>query len=169
MDALLLSALLLAFQSPHLGYSAPSEWSIKPKASSMRLADFVLPRAEGDQEDATLTLYHFGGQGGDVQANLDRWLSQMTQPDGRPSAERAKTSRLKVNGLTLTVMDLPGTYVAETFPGSSERFHKPGFHLRAAVVEGPGGPYYLKLIGPQKTVAKWDEAVQVFLQSLRVE
>ena len=38
-------------------------------------------------------------------------------------------------------------------PGATEHFNKPDFRLRAAVVETPGGPYYIKMTGPAKTVA----------------
>lgn len=162
-------ALLIQAPTASLKYDAPKEWTRKPSSSSMRLADFALPRAEGDAEDASLTLYFFGGQGGAVQANLDRWVNQMAQPDGRASKDLAKTSALKTGDFALTVIDLPGTYVAETSPGSPERYNKPGFHLRAAVVEGRGGPYFVKLVGPAKTVAKWDSAVQAFFKSLSVE
>ena len=173
MPTLLVASLVLLLQAPApapaLKYDVPQGWTSKPLSSKMRLADFVLPRAEGDNEDATLVVTFFGGQGGTVQANFDRWLTQMAQPDGRASKDVAKTSVLKTNDLTLSIMDLPGTFVAETAPGSSEHFNKPGFHLRAAVIEGKGGPYFVRLVGPARTVAKWDAAVQTFFKSLRVE
>ena len=53
-------------------------------------------------------------------------------------------------------------------PGSSERHNKPGFHLRAAVIEGKG-PFFVRLAGPAKTIAKWDASVQAFFKSLRAE
>ena len=75
-----------------------------------------------------------------MQANLDRWIGQMSQPDGRPSKDVARTTTLQTqSGLKVTVIDLPGTYIAEVAPGSAERFNKPGFRLRAAVVETPKG------------------------------
>jgi len=162
-------ALLLQTPAPALKFDIPEGWTSKPLSSKMRLADFVLPKAEGDAEDATLVVTFFGGQGGTVQANFDRWLTQMDQPDGRASKDVAKSSVLKTHDLTLSIMDLPGTFVAEKAPGSTEHFNKPGFHLRAAVIEGQGGPYFVRLVGPAKTVAKWDTAVQAFFKSLRVE
>ncbi len=165
------AALALLIQAPPtaLKYDMPEGWISKPPSSKMRLADFVLPKADGDPEDATLVVTFFGGQGGTVQANFDRWLTQMEQPDGRASKDLAKTSVLKTHDLTLSIMDLPGTFVAEKAPGSTERYNKPGFHLRAAVIEGQGGPYFVRLVGPARTVAKWDAAVQAFFKSLRVE
>jgi len=170
---LLLAPLALLFvlqaSSPGLKFDAPKGWVQKPPASRMRLAEFTLPKADGDSEDASLGIFYFGGQGGSAQANLDRWTSQMSQPDGRASKDVAKTSRLDSGGLAITIVDVPGTYVAETSPGSAERFNKPGFRLRAAVVEGKGGPYFVKLTGPAKTVAKWDESFLAFLKGLRLE
>ena len=75
--------LLQAPQAPTLKYDMPEGWTSKPASSRMRVAEFVLPKVAGDTEDATLVITYFGGQGGTVQANFDRWLTQMTQPDGR--------------------------------------------------------------------------------------
>ncbi len=175
MPSLLIASFALLLQTPPapapaptLKYDMPAGWTTKPLSSRMRVAEFVLPRADGDSEDATLVITYFGGQGGTVQANFERWLTQMTQPDGRASKDVAKTSTLTTNGLTLTIMDLPGTFVAEVAPGSSERHNKPGFHLRAAVIEGKG-PFFVRLVGPAKTIAKWDTSVQAFFKSLRAE
>jgi hypothetical protein len=171
MPLLLAAAAALLIQAPPatLKFDLPEGWVSKPPSSRMRVADLVLPKAEGDPEDATLVVTFFGGQGGTVQANFDRWLTQMEQPDGRASKDLAKTSELKTRDFTLSIMDLPGTFVAEKAPGSTEHYNKPAFHLRAAVIEGKGGPFFVRLIGPAKTVAKWDASVQAFFKSLRVE
>ena len=164
------SVLMLAvFSSATLKFDAPQGWVAKAPGSSMRVAEFTLPKVAGDAEDAALAIFFFGGQGGSVQANLDRWIGQMTQPDGRPSKDLAKTTKISPRGLPITLVDVSGTYVAEVSPGSTERFNKPGFRLRAAVVETKEGPYFVKLTGPEKTVARWDDAFMGFLKSLRVE
>ena len=155
--------------SAALKFDAPAGWVSKPPTSSMRVAEFTLPKTTGDAEDATLGIFFFGGQGGNVEANLERWIGQMTQPDGRPSKQVAKTTKFTSRGLAITLVELSGTYVAEVTPGSSERFNKPGFRLRAAVIETKEGPYFVKLTGPEKTVARWDESFMTFLKSLRVE
>jgi hypothetical protein len=169
MTALAASLVAVAAWSfAALKFDVPAGWIVQKPASSMRVAEFTLPKAAGDAEDAALTLYYFGGQGGTVQANLDRWIGQMTQPDGRPSKDVAKTTTSQTaSGLKVTIVDLPGTYVAEVAPGSTERHNKPGFHLRAAVIETSEGPYFLKLTGPAKTVAKWSDSVSAFVKSIR--
>ena len=166
---LLLAAALPLMLVQTIKYDAPAGWTSRPAASSMRVADFTLPRVAGDAEDGQLTLYYFGGQGGSVQANLDRWIGQMTQPDGRASKAVATTGTMKTtSGLSVALVDVSGTYVAEVTPGSKERFNKPGFRLRAAVVETPAGPYFVKLTGPAKTLAKWHDSYLAFVKSLRV-
>ena len=153
-----------------LKYDVPAGWVSKTPSSSMRLADFNLPKVGTDSEDATLTVYYFGNQGGSVQANIDRWVGQLAQPDGRASKDVAKTTTLQAKGgLKITLLDVSGTYVAEVTPGSTERFNKPGFRQLAAVIETPNGPHFVKVVGPAATVAKWEGSVMAFLKSLRWE
>ena len=72
-----------------------------------------------------------------------------------------------INGLKVTLIDVPGTYVAEMTPGSTERHNSPNFHLRAAVIETLNGPYFIKLTGPAKTVAASDKQFEAFLSSVK--
>ena len=141
-------------------------WISLRASSSMRVAQYRLPKVEGDGEDASLVIYYFGqGQGGSVDANLDRWINQMQQPDGKPSKERAKTDIKTVNGLKVTRLDVSGTYTAEMAPGSGDRHNNTNFRMQAAVVETPKGAYYVKLVGPEKTIAKWDSSFSTFVDS----
>ena len=153
-----------------LKFDVPSGWVSKTPSSSMRLADFTLPKAASDPEDGTVTVYYFGTGGGSVQANIDRWIGQLSQPDGRASKDVAKTTTLDAKGgLKVTLLDVSGTYVAEVTPGSTERFNKPGFRQLAAVIETPIGPHFVMVVGPAATVAKWEASVMSFLKSLRWE
>jgi len=165
---LLMLVLSVAVQAaPSLKPGTPEGWLAQKPSSAMRVSDYLLPKAAGDSEDATVTVYYFGGSGGTVQANLDRWVGQMAQPDGRASKAVAKTSTLQSRaGLNITLVDVTGTYVAEVRPGSPERFNKPGFRQLAAVVETRTGPHFVKLAGPAATVAKWEGSFQEFLRGL---
>jgi len=155
-----------AAPSGQLTYQTPAEWISEPPSSSMRVAQYQLPHAEGDTEDASLVIYYFGlGQGGSVEANLVRWTNQMEQPDGSPSSQKATTKKMTVNGLNVSLLDVPGTYRAEMMPGQGMRVNKPNFRLRAAVVETPVGPYFFKLVGPEKTVKRWDGGFMKFVES----
>jgi len=101
-----------------------------------------------------------------VDANLDRWMNQMQQPDGKPAKDRAKIDTKTVNGLKVTLLDVTGRYTAEMAPGASEHHDDANFRMRAAVVETPKGAYYVKLVGPEKTIAGWDSGFASFVDSL---
>jgi hypothetical protein len=154
--------------APAIVYTAPAAWQTRPSASAMRVAEFVVPRAAGDPEDGEVIIYYFGGTGGSADANIDRWVGQMEQPDGSASNDHARRDTYSVNGLSISAIDVSGTYVAEVRPGSAERYHKPGFRLRAAVVATPPGPYYVKMTGPLKTVSAADADFKALLASLRL-
>ena len=176
MHSLIASALialvsLQAAPPAGLTFTAAPAWKARPAASSMRVAEFVVPKVAGDGEDAELIVYFFGSffgrLAGGVDANVDRWISQMQQPDGSASKDKVRREAQTINGLKVTTVDLSGTYVAEVRPGASERYNKPNFRLRAAVVETASGPYYVKMTGPARTMAAADADFKKFLATLR--
>lgn len=162
ITALLTVLLTAAANNPSaagLTYTAPGGWKPVATSSSMRVAQFAV-------QDAELVIYYFGGAGGTIEANIERWVGQMQQPDGRPSSAVAKRQSRTVNGLKVTLVDVPGTYVAEMTPGSPQRHNSPNFHLRAAVIETANGPYFIKLTGPAKTIAASEKSFEAFLASV---
>jgi len=161
-------SITMALLAAGLSFTAPDGWRQAPASSSMRVAEFTLPRAAGDAEDAQLIVYYFGGSGGSVDANITRWIAQMQQPDGKPIVDAKRVSRT-VNGLSVTLVDVAGTYVAETAPGASARHNKPHFRLRAGVVDTPNGPYFIKLTGPQATVTAQKDAFVKFVESAKAD
>ncbi|HKP47622.1 MAG TPA: hypothetical protein VJT50_13560 [Pyrinomonadaceae bacterium] len=153
-----------------LHYAAPEGWLVEKTTSNMRVAQYKLPKAAGDNADGEAVLYYFGqGQGGTAQANIDRWLNQMQQPDGKPSKEKAKIENLTVNNLPVTTVDVVGTYNGGmTAPGaapSATPSDMSNYRLRAAIIETPKGSYFVKLTGPQNTVAHWDQAYNDYIKS----
>jgi hypothetical protein len=166
--SLLLAALVT--QSGTLHFTAPRAWTPRPSTSPMRVAEFVVPRVGDDPEDAETIVYFFGGSGGSVDANIDRWVGQFQTESGGPVPAPKRTT--SANGpLTITAIDVSGTYVAQVRPGSTERFNKPNFRMWAAVVETPKGPYFVKLTGPVRTVAQAlaNGDLDSFVKSLRFE
>jgi len=161
--------MLAALLASGLAFITPDGWKSTPPTSSMRVAEFTLPRAAGDGEDAQLIVYYFGGSGGSADANIQRWIGQIEQADGKPSSAVAKKESRTINGLTVSLVDVSGTYTAEMSPGSTAHNNKPHFRLRAGVVETPRGPYFIKLTGPAQTIAKWDAAFNQFVSSLKAQ
>jgi hypothetical protein len=143
--------------------SAPAGWTPRATTSAMRVAEYEVGAASG--APATLVVYHFENAGGTVEQNFERWTGQFTAPDGGPATARQLAAPDR-GGLAIHELAVEGTYVAEVSPGAEERFHEPGWALRAAVVETPGGPFYVKLVGPAETVraaeADWNRYLGSF-------
>src|SRR5205807_2155263 len=115
-------------------------------------ATYLIPAADGDSEDGECAVFFFGpGQGGGVEANIKRWIGQFEQPDGRPSDQLAKQKQETINGLSVTTIDLTGTYLGGG-PTMGQSGKKAGYRLLGAIVEGPQGAIFFKLTGPTKTV-----------------
>lgn len=136
-------------------WTAPANWKSEAQRP-MRLATYTIPPAPGDSEPAECGVYYFGqGQGGSVQANMDRWIGQFQ------SKEAAKRDQRTVHGLKVTTVDTSGAY---TGMGAAP---KPNYRLLGAIVEGPQGSVFFKLTGPAKTVAQLQAAFEKLLASLQ--
>jgi hypothetical protein len=147
--------------------AAPADWTIKPVTSSMRAADFLLPAKPG--ADAELIVYYFGTSGaGSVDDNLDRWLGQFQQPDGKKSRDAAKIEKTQFAGQDATFVSVTGRFVAQAMPGATEAVDKQDQALLAAIVGSPSGPYYFKLVGAKSTVDANAAAFRAMLGSLKV-
>jgi hypothetical protein len=150
-----------------LRFTAQPGWVVVPPKSEMRRVQYRLPKVDGDPEDAELVVYYFGEQAGTVEANIERWCSQFTSPDGSEASGTLVRSRREVSSLAVEEVELHGTYVAETAPGSGEHYSKPGFAMLAAIVSSDHGPYYVKLVGPEATIARWRPSFTNFVSAIR--
>lgn len=129
-------------------WADPSDWKKATPTSPMRKASYVIPKAAGDPEDGELHLFYFGKKfGGDVDANVKRWLGQF--PETKP--EQAKRSEREVRGMKQTLVEIEdGLFMSG--PPMGKKVPKKGFGLLGAIVAAPTGNYFFKMTGPSKTV-----------------
>ena len=127
----------------------------------MRLATYsIAPNAE-------CGVYFFGaGQGGSVEANLDRWIGQFLQADGKPSKAAAKIAKRTIHGWPVTTVDVSGAYTGMGGPAAQPGPAMPAYRMLGAIVEGPQGSIFIKFTGPAKTVAANQPAFDKMLASL---
>lgn len=150
-----------------LVFEVPSKWPATSITSSMRKAQYKLPAAKSGVEDGELVLFYFGtGQGGDVAANIDRWINQMTPEGGAASSSAGPAEPFMVGDLKVTTVDAVGTY-ASGMPGSGQMQAKPGWRLLGAVVEGKGGPWFFKAVGPKETMAAAEKDFHAMLKTVK--
>ncbi|MEZ5361088.1 MAG: hypothetical protein R2748_01800 [Bryobacterales bacterium] len=133
----------------------------------MRAASYKIPAAAGDSEGGECIVYYFGpGQGGSVEANVERWIGQFQAPDGGPADKLAKRSQKTINGIPVAFLDLTGTYLFKPFPMAPQATKKPGYRMLAAIAQGKDAPVFFKLTAPAKTAAAAESAFQAMVASL---
>jgi hypothetical protein len=131
----------------------------------MRVATYRTPVAAGDKEGAEIAVFYFGqGQGGGVDANVDRWFSQMTPETGSKKPARGKS---KAGDIPVTTCTAEGTYTGGMGMGAAQTAPKKGYVLEGAIAEGPRGSVFFKLTGPKKTVGKEKASFEALVKSLR--
>jgi hypothetical protein len=133
-----------------LRWAAPAGWKIGG-AQPMRAATYGVAAAAGDAAGGECVLYFFGaGQGGSVDANIERWKSQFSAPGGKPVVP--KVAKRTVHGLPVTTIDVSGEYSGMGGPMAAASRAASGYRLLGAIVEGPGGNVFVKFTGPAKTI-----------------
>lgn len=148
-------------------WTVPDGWVSEEPSNSMRVAQFALPKADGDSEDASVVITYFPGQGavGGNERNIERWYGQMSQPDGTPTGDVATQSENTVNGMKQTRVSMTGTYNGGMMMGGHGQTEMTGYKMVATIVDSPSGPYFVKMVGPEATVNKWEASYDQFLAS----
>ena len=157
---------LFAESAAGLHWTAPAGWRVTPP-QTMRAATYAVAAAPGDTAAAECAVYFFGaGQGGSVDANLERWTGQFTSPSGKPAT--AIVGKHTAHGVAMTTIDVAGAYSGLGGPMAASK-PVPAYRLLGAIVEGPGGNIFVKFTGPAKTVAankaKYDRLLASFVKN----
>lgn len=151
-------------------FTPPAEWKSMP-ASGMRQAVYTYGPVEGESDSATMVVFYFGQEGGGgVQANIDRWIGQISTPEGGDVAESAQHSMFTVDGMQAHYVDVIGTYNASMggggMPGGPSHPLE-NYRLAGIVLEGPQGNLFFKLTGPQKAAAQMIEGFKAMLMKAK--
>lgn len=141
-------------------FSPADTWHQNEIRGGMRLYEFQIPGGE-PEASAELAVFFFGpGQGGDVDANIERWKGQFELKEGfTPQVEK-----IRVNDLVVTKVHLEGKYRNTMMSGSRPAA---GSAMLGAVVEGPKGPVFFKMTGPEATVLSARTGFEELIRSLQ--
>jgi hypothetical protein len=131
----------------------------------MRLAQFKLPKEDGDDQDAQLIIYQFPpGSSGKPDDNLKRQLAKFS---GKPEV---KTDKLTVGKIEAPYQDITGTFLQKKrpFDPKDAGVEQKNFRQLYVVLLVPDkGDYYPTLVGPAKTVEKHKKDFDEFLKNLK--
>ncbi|MGH8015391.1 MAG: hypothetical protein ACREBV_04305 [Candidatus Zixiibacteriota bacterium] len=138
-------------------------------ASDMKAASYTYGPLESDKEPSQLNVYYFGqGQGGTIEANAERWIKQMSMPDGSDPAKAAIQYTKDVNGMPAHVLTLYGTF-NEPVGGPMSQVTTPreNYRLIGVIVEAPQGSVFFKLTGPDYTAKIMVEAFITMINQIQ--
>jgi len=133
-----------------LTFQVPGDWKSSPPSSTMRKAELKIAPAEGDKEPAELVVFAFPGGAGSVEANIKRWQSQFKDADGQPP--RVESKPVKGKNVDVTRVEIAGHYFPMTFPGQPKQVDRPNYRLLGAIVQTGTMGFFLKMVGPDKTM-----------------
>ncbi len=142
-----------------LAWKAPDEWKeVEARdPTGMRLVDFRF--GENDEGECYITL--MGGNAGGLEANINRWRVQMSQPP--------YTAEEIANLPKKPFFNRDGVFVA--FDGDFKKFGAETAvkdqRLLGLVHSSPQATIFVKLTGPKALVARNEAAFDQFCQSIR--
>jgi len=135
-------------------FKAPEGWTEQPGSNSMRVTSFRV--GSGAQQAEVIVSRIAQGQSGSMLDNLNRWRGQVGLP---PIANQSD------GGMQFgQVGGQPGMLVS--FTGPAEAGATPKQLLVAMTIVGQDN-WFIKLLGPQPTVAAQQDAFKQFVNSLQ--
>jgi hypothetical protein len=171
---LVVSALALGADEPTktidaagLSFKAPESWKSIPTKSQMRKAQLQVEAVKGDDFPALLVVYVFPGGAGTVDANIERWQKQFSGPDGNPPKIESKT--VKGKNVDVTRVETSGHYKPSPIPGVAPEPERDNARLLGAIVVTDRFGYFLKMVGPDKTMNSIRKAFDELLSSISVD
>lgn len=145
-----------------LTMTAPDSWIVKRPGNMMISQEFAVPAAKGDPRDGRMTV---SSAGGGVQANIDRWAGQFSQPDGSKTADKMKVQKKTLAGQEVDLVDI-ATY-QELMGMMQAATERPGYRMLAAIIPADGASFFIKFYGPKKTVAEHEKEFRAMLDGLK--
>lgn len=161
--AAVLAGGLMAESAAGLKWMDPAGW-VSQRSAPFRVVTYSVPAVPGSEKPECIVYFFGPGQGGSVEANLDRWKGQFSQ-NGKPA--EAKVAHRTVHGVRVTTIDLTGTYTATGGQVKEGQGPLPKYRMLAAIAEGAGGNIFIRFIGPEKTVTAGLAKYEQLLASLQ--
>jgi hypothetical protein len=144
-----------------LSSMAPAHWKVAETTSQMRFKQFSIPRVGDDKLDGELIVFFFGsGGGGGVQPNLTRWRGMFENA-------KDKVEGFRVGDVKCTYLDISGTYLYKPSPMAPRAEPRANHRMLAVVFESPKGPYFVRFVGPEKTITENKKGFDEWLKNFK--
>lgn len=138
-------------------FAVAAPWTEAQNTGMMTKAVLAHPVEGGTPMEAKF--YHFGsGQGGDVDANVRRWVGQF---EGTPEI---KKEELEFSGTKVTLLTLTGTYL-DGPPMGGTKTPRADYSMLGAILVGKDAPVFIKLTGPKAAAAAAQASFKKLVES----
>ncbi len=145
----------------------PADWK-EGRAGQMQLKTYALPKAEGDTDPTTLTIYQFAGGVGGLDANLSRWKGMIDPGAGKKIDDVAKIENFEVSKIKVTSFDATGTYLFKpNMSDPSNVVRKENYRLINVYFPTEDKVYTMRLVGPAKSVAAAEKGFKEWLKNFK--
>ncbi len=140
-------------------YAAP--WIRQAVTSSMRAGHLTYKQTDDKLKNVDVIFFYFGpGGAGGIQANIDRWAGQFV------GEAETKTDKKTVNGREIIYFTGKGTFNESMGgPFSGQSTPRDGYTVLAAILPSDNGPVFLKMSGPNDSVAAAKDAFIALAES----
>lgn len=149
-----------------LKFSVPEGWTAEPVKVQFRREQYRLAHQGKDTDDALVIVSYLGPVAGTLAMNKTRWASQFSQPDGKASIDVAKVNERKLGTIDVVDFELAGTMNPDAM-GGDPKTEKPGWKLMIGWLQAADGNYFVKIFGPEATVAYWEPSFRKFVDSAK--
>jgi hypothetical protein len=157
-------AAMIPLADGKLLLKAPADWVRKEPQSRIIEHEFAIPAAKGDTADGRATVMAAGGS---VDANIERWYGQFSQPDGGSTRDRAKVKQIKVAGEDVHLVDISGTFKDQRGP-MAPAIERPKYRMLGAIIATKSqGTYFIKCYGPERTVTEHEKAIITMIEGMQ--
>ncbi|CAN5853632.1 hypothetical protein BH11VER1_BH11VER1_19030 [soil metagenome] len=132
-------------------FAVTAPWKEGQNTGMMTKAMLNYPVEGGTALEAKF--YHFGaGQGGDVEANIKRWVAQF---EGTPDVKKEEVA--VADGSKVTLLSITGTYL-DGPPMGGTKTPRADYALLGAILVGKDSPVFIKLTGPKAATTAAQES-----------
>ena len=143
--------------------TTPANWKLQSPANKFRAYQFGVG-------DAELVISFFGeGGGGNPNDNVKRWQGQFLPPEGKTIEEASKVEKFKVGPAELTCLDVQGTFLSKNppFDPNAKTERKADFRRFGVYFSCDGGPFFITLTGPAKTLEQNKKSFDDWLKNFK--
>jgi hypothetical protein len=139
--------------------TVPEEWVRKEPKVRIIDHEFAAKASEDDAADGRITMMFSGGS---IEANISRWRNQQFTEIDEATPEDPR--ELTIAGQKILVVDIIGTYI-EMGTGAE----RPNYRMLAGIISLKDGNYFVKFIGPRRTVTDHEPNFLALLESLELK